>query len=98
MLKKGPIEDGKREVTFELAGAVSGNRVNLCGEFNDWSETSLPLEHNEVSGNYEVTVLLEAGRVYRYRYLIDGARWENDWLADDYVPNEFGGEDSTLQA
>ncbi len=95
MLKKGPIQGGKREVTFELAGAVSGTEVNLCGEFNDWSETSLPLSVNE-DGNFVVTVLLEAGRVYRYRYLIDGTRWENDWLADDYVTNEFGGEDSAV--
>ena len=39
---------------------------------------------------------LAPGRTYRYRYLLDGDRWENDWNADAYVPNGFGGEDSVL--
>jgi 1,4-alpha-glucan branching enzyme len=97
VLKKGPVDGGKRSVTFELSGGVSGETVHLVGEFNDWSSRSLPLERNE-AGDYEVTVLVEAGRKYRYRYLVDGVRWENDWAADDYVPNQFGGEDSVLQA
>lgn len=97
MLRKGPISGGKREVTFELPGEVTELGVNVCGEFNDWSQTSLPMQRN-AEGNYEVRVLLEAGRRYRYRYFIAGARWENDWLADDYVPNEFGGEDSAVDA
>lgn len=94
VLHKGPVEGGKRLVTFELAGAVSGDTVHLCGEFNDWS-MSLPLEVTS-DGSHIVAVLLEAGRRYRYRYLVDGKRWENDWQADDYVTNEFGGEDSAV--
>ena len=97
MLKKGPTKGGKREVTFHLPAAMSGSTVHLCGEFNDWSHSSLPMTQSS-DGNFEVTVLVETGRRYRYRYLIDGARWENDWDADDYVPNEFGGEDSALDA
>lgn len=95
MLHKGPVVGSKREVVFELAGEISGASVNLCGEFNDWSTTSLPLVQDE-KGNFSVRVMLEAGRRYRYRYLIDGVRWENDWRADDYVTNEFGGEDSAV--
>ena len=45
---------------------------------------------------FHTTVHLKGGRTYRYRYLVDGRRWENDWAADDYVPNEFGGEDSAV--
>jgi hypothetical protein len=41
-------------------------------------------------------VSLPAGRVYRFRYLLDGERWENDWAADAYVANEFGGDDSVI--
>jgi len=43
-----------------------------------------------------VTVVLEPGRHYRFRYLLDGARWENDWVADAYVANEYGGDDSVV--
>jgi hypothetical protein len=47
-------------------------------------------------GGFTVTLDLEAGRAYRFRYLLDGERWENDWTADDYVPNEYGGDDSLV--
>ena len=43
-----------------------------------------------------MTVDLDAGRAYRFRYLIDGQRWDNDWAADAYVPNDFGGDDSVV--
>lgn len=97
MLKKGPVQGGKREVTFELPAEVGGERVHLCGDFNDWSQTSLPMERGD-EGSFAVTVLLEVGHRYRYRYLVDSSHWENDWHADDYVPNEFGGEDSAVDA
>jgi len=29
--------------------------------------------------------------------LIDDERWENDWAADDYVPNGFGGDNSVVR-
>lgn len=97
MLTKGPVVGGKREVTFLLPPEVEATEVTLCGEFNEWSETSLPMQRTE-QGAFVVTVLLEAGRRYRYRYLFDGHRWENDWKADDYVANEFGGTDSAVDA
>jgi hypothetical protein len=43
-----------------------------------------------------VTVGLDAGRAYRFRYLLDGQRWDNDWAADAYQPNDFGGDDSVV--
>ena len=43
-----------------------------------------------------MTVGLDAGRAYRFRYLLDGQRWENDWAADAYQPNDFGGDDSVV--
>ena len=45
-------------------------------------------------GRCALTISLKPGRSYRYRYLLDGERWENDWAADDYVPNEYGTQDS----
>jgi len=96
VLSKGPLEGNKCEVTFSLPKEAVGSKANLCGEFNDWSPTSLPMEMDG-DGSYRVVVLLEVGRRYRYRYLIDGERWENDWHADDYVTNEFSGEDSVVE-
>jgi hypothetical protein len=41
-------------------------------------------------------VCLRPGTVHRFRYLLDGHRWENDWAADTYVANDFGGHDSVI--
>ena len=48
-------------------------------------------------GSFRPTLELEPGRSYRFRYLLDGGGWENDWAADGYVPNEFGGDDSVVE-
>ena len=51
----------------------------------------------DAEGGFSVIVDLEAGRAYRFRYLLDGQRWENDWAADAYLPNSFGGDDCSRQ-
>ena len=33
---------------------------------------------------------------YKFKYLIDGEKWENDYKADAYVPNVFGTKDSVV--
>ena len=48
-------------------------------------------------GSFRVKVELVEGRTYRYRFLLDGGRWENDWDAQEYAPNEHGTEDSVLR-
>jgi 1,4-alpha-glucan branching enzyme len=48
-------------------------------------------------GSFSITVSLPAGQSYRFKYLVDGRRWENDWSADAYVPNNFGTEDSLIE-
>jgi hypothetical protein len=48
-------------------------------------------------GRLSVTVSLPVDRSYRYRYLIDGTHWENDWDAEMYVHNDYGSEDSLIR-
>ena len=67
----------------------------LCGEFNGWSAQDIRLERGG-DGCWRATVALEPGRSYRYRYLLDGERWENAWQADRYVPNPYGSTDSVV--
>jgi 1,4-alpha-glucan branching enzyme len=82
-------------VTFSLPADVDATEVYLCGDFNDWDQCSHPLERRK-DGRFSTTVSLETGREYRFRYLLDGERWENDWEADAYLPNKFGSEDSIV--
>jgi hypothetical protein len=46
---------------------------------------------------WELTLELAKGNSYQFRYLIDGNNWQNDWHADRYVPNPFGGENSVIE-
>jgi 1,4-alpha-glucan branching enzyme len=95
-VKKTYAKNGKTcRVTFELGREVGADEARLCGEFNDWSPEEHPLERRK-DGRLTTTVTLETGQSYRYRYVLDGGRWENDWQADAYVANDFGGEDSLV--
>ena len=96
MPSKSTTRSGRSaRVTFGLPGAVGANTVHVCGDFNDWSPTATPLTRRK-DGRFSVTVTLPRGRSYRYRYLVDGGRWENDWAADQYVANAYGSDDSVV--
>ena len=97
MLKKVYSETGDAcQVTFELPEQVEAQTACLCGEFNDWNTADHPMTLRE-DGSFTITLSLQPGRQYRFRYLLDGTRWENDWAADSYIPNPIGSEDSALQ-
>jgi 1,4-alpha-glucan branching enzyme len=82
-------------VTFSLPREVDAEAATICGDFNDWSPTKHPLRRYK-DGHFGVAITLTSGE-YRYRYLLDGVRWENDWEADGYVRNAYGGEDSLVR-
>lgn len=82
-------------VTFELPAEVQASTAALAGEFNDWSPDANPMTRRK-DGRFTVTVALPVERSYRYRFLVDGERWENDWQAEAYAHNEFGSEDSII--
>lgn len=85
---------GTVDVAFTLPADVEAISVALCGEFNGWSEDDILLSR-DTDGTWQTTVALAPGS-YRYRFLIDGKRWENARQADDYVPNPFGELDSVV--
>jgi hypothetical protein len=47
-------------------------------------------------GTLTATITLKRGSEYQFRYLLDGAIWENDWSADKYVQNSFGSDNSVV--
>ena len=87
----------KCKVTFRLPGeAVPDMRkVAIVGDFNKWDISGTPMTRLE-NGDFLVTLNLKSKREYRFKYLIDGNLWENDWRADRYVPNAFGSDDSVV--
>jgi 1,4-alpha-glucan branching enzyme len=96
MLKKSYTKNGNTcRVTFKLSADVRADTVYLCGEFNEWSPTKHPMKKLK-DGSFSVSVSLDSGQSYRFRYLLDNERWENDWDADAYVANQYGTEDSLI--
>jgi len=86
---------GTASVTFTLDPCVGAQTAAVCGDWNDWS-AGTDVMRRDAAGGFSLTVDLQAGRIYRFRYLLDGERWDNDWAADAYVPNSFGGDDSVV--
>lgn len=95
-MRKRRTADGSCKVTFEVQAELGATRAHVCGDFNDWSLTATPMKRRK-DGTLAVTVTLAPGSRHRFRYLRDDGRWENDWTADDYVANEFGGDDSVVE-
>ncbi len=85
------------KVTFRLPReeARSAESVCLVGEFNDWDKGALPMTRHK-NGTFSASINLEPGREYQFRYLLDGAVWENDWHADKYVQTPFGNCDNSV--
>ena len=97
MLRKSYSKKGSScRVTFDLPVEVSASTVSLCGEFNEWDASAHRMKRGK-HGGFSTRISLPSGQTYRFRYLLDGQRWENDWAADGYVPNSFGAEDSVVK-
>jgi 1,4-alpha-glucan branching enzyme len=88
-------EECKARVTFALPGRLWADTVHLVGDFNDWNQRSHPLRQ-DAAGNWSITVDLEAGRAYQFRYLVNGTDWMNDSHADAYVHNLYGSDNSLV--
>lgn len=94
MITKKPAAAGKVRVTFAMPAAIWADTIHLVGDFNNWSTSATPLQQDDEC--WSVSLELEAGREYQYRYLINGVDWYNDWQADRYAPNEHGGDNSVV--
>ena len=87
------------KVTFRVPRetAKAAETVHVVGEFNSWDVYATPMKSLK-NGSFTVTIDLEQGREYQFRYLIDETRWENDWDADKYLPSPFGNCENSVVA
>ncbi|HNQ86074.1 MAG TPA: isoamylase early set domain-containing protein [Deltaproteobacteria bacterium] len=85
------------KVTFTLSRDMSrdAGSVYLVGDFNGWDAGSHPMKLHK-DGSFNLTINLEKGREYQFRYLIDGCSWENDDCADRYVGNPYGDSENSV--
>jgi 1,4-alpha-glucan branching enzyme len=84
-------------VTFSLPkeAAPESRSISIAGDFNNWDTTQAHMKRLK-NGDYQLSLDLPCSREYRFRYLIDNCRWENDWCADKYMPNPYGSHDSVV--
>lgn len=85
------------KVTFKADKALIGEAatVAVVGEFNDWNAADANMKAAK-TGDFSLTLDLEAGRTYSFRYLVDGTNWVNDPEADTFAPSEYGSENAIL--
>jgi 1,4-alpha-glucan branching enzyme len=83
-------------VLFEVPADMGAESVCHCGDFNGWVITAHPMMR-QADSRFQLMLDLETRQIYRYRFLLDGHRWENDAAADGYIPNPFGSVDSIIE-
>jgi len=96
-IKQYSENGNKCKVTFRLLSemAKKTENVTIVGDFNDW-DTSISPMTRLASGDFVITIELDTKKEFRFRYLIDGHRWEIDWYADKFVRNDQGSKDSVV--
>jgi 1,4-alpha-glucan branching enzyme len=79
------------KVMFRLTEeeARHAKNVFLVGEFNNWSKTATPMKSLK-KGGFSVTLDLETGKEYQFRYFLDSMIWDNDAMAEKYVHSSYG--------
>ena len=83
------------KVTFVLPLSETPEPVSVLGDFNGWDPHAHPLKKRS-NGTRSVTVELEPGRRYSFKYL-SGGTWFTDAEAHDYDVNEYGETNCVLQ-
>ena len=71
--------------------APDARRVAVAGDFNRWDVEATPLERDERSRRWSVTLALRAGE-HRYAFVVDGTRW----IADPHAARSVQGDNGRI--
>ncbi len=89
-------KNGRVRVTFTMPAIEGCDSLCLVGDFNDWNETSHPMQRID-DGSWSLTLELEPGRDYQFRYYANDGAWHDDPAADVFVSNPFGSDNSVVR-
>nr|WP_203544527.1 isoamylase early set domain-containing protein [Desulfovibrio sp. JC022] len=92
-MKTKPVCKVKFDV--EKDQVENGEAIYLVGDFNGWDQNSIPMKKLK-SGKYTVTVDLETGRDYQFRYLAGGSVWFNDTSPDRTETTPYGDSENSV--
>lgn len=89
MITKKATDRGTRvKVTFSVPIDDADGPVSVAGDFNGWDPTANPMRKR--GDTRSVSVSLDPGRCYAFRYVDKQGRWFNDALADRFEGNDYG--------
>ena len=95
MVKKNADKADKVKVTFVLPYTEGQPVVAVAGDFNEWSRDSHKFVKRN-NGTCSVSLVVDGGKRYRFRYVGEDGVWFNDEAADAYEASEHGGENCVL--
>ncbi|HED05237.1 MAG TPA: glycoside hydrolase family 13 [Ignavibacteria bacterium] len=86
------------KITFTLPDYLEKafDSASVVGDFNNWDSEVNKMKKNKRTGLYSTIVELEAGREYRFRYVVNGNIWLNDPDADMFEPTSFGDSENCV--
>jgi len=85
------------KVTFEIDKEVAEKieTASVVGDFNNWDPTSHVMMRKK-GKSLSITVELEKGKEYQFRYLLDGRTWVNEPNSDKLVKTHFGDSENCV--
>lgn len=87
-----PVEGG---ILFRYRNG-NAKKVNLVGDFNDWSPTADPMSDENGDGEFTLFYPLGVG-TYAYKFLVDGKNWVSDPANPSSEPDGFNGRNSIVK-
>jgi 1,4-alpha-glucan branching enzyme len=96
LLRKEVLDNNRVRVTFEVSRTIWADHIALVGDFNNWNTRTCFLQQTHADKDWHISLDLEAGHSYRFRYLVDGQEWMDDDHADGYEVNPYGGVDCVV--
>jgi 1,4-alpha-glucan branching enzyme len=79
------------KITFTIQESETNGaqKVNVVGDFNNWSTSQTPMKRS-LNGVFTASLNLRKGQEYQFRYLYDDHRWENEIEADKVADTPYG--------
>lgn len=87
-----PVEGG---ILFRYRNG-NAKKVNLVGDFNDWSPSADPMTDDNGDGEFTLFYPLGVG-TYAYKFLVDGKNWVTDPANPSSEPDGFNGRNSIVK-
>lgn len=83
-----------RSITFHFS-APDARSVSIAGDFNSWDQDAKQLKRRK-DGVWWGMLRLAPGH-YQYKFVVDGAHWQEDPGNPHQIANEHGSQNSVCE-